>query len=382
MNFEWTGEQVAFRARVRAFLDANLPDDWGSFSRSYDTGSDRVEEFARAFCPKLADEGLLVPHWPVAFGGQGLDAWHHWILNEEMFAIGEPRSYQYMSVNWAGPALMQFGSPEQKAEHLQRIAAGKLFYCQGFSEPNAGSDLPALTTRAEQTASGFLINGSKIWTSAASFADYCFLLARTGGPGRRGISLLLVSMDSPGITVNVIKGLQGQKAFHEVFFENVEVPAGAVLGEVDAGWTVVSAILHNERIGAPRYSLTIRGLDRALEILREEGRAEAPGVKAAAVLARAACEAARLQCYRVIDGRVKGRPASAETNLARYAIVSADRMVAEFLVEHLGNHVVSGADPIINAAYRRAGSSGIAAGAAEVQLNAIARNLLDLPVLR
>lgn len=382
MDFNWSPEQVAFRERVRSFLADHLPADWGRFSHSFDTGSDTVEAFARDFCPKLAAEGLLVPHWPIEYGGQGFDAWHHWILNEEMFAWGEPRSYQYMSVNWAGPALIAFGTDAQRAEHLQRIAAGTLFYCQGFSEPNAGSDLPALQTRAERTAAGFRINGSKIWTSAASFADYCVLLARTGGEGRRGITVFLVPMTTPGITVNVIKGLQGQKAFHEVFFEDVEVPETAVLGEVDKGWSVVTGILHNERIGAPRYALTIRGLDHAFAILRREGRLDAPGVRAGAALARAACEAARLQCYGVIDGRVKGKPPSADTNLARYAIVSADRIVTDFIGEHLGDWLITGADPVLNATYRRAGSSGIAAGAAEIQLNAIARSHLDLPTVR
>jgi len=320
-----------------------------------------------------------VPHWPVEYGGQGLDPWHHWILNEEMFAAGEPRSYQYMSVNWAGPALIGFGTPEQKAAHLPGIARGELFYCQGFSEPNAGSDLTALQTRAERDGDDFRINGSKIWTSAASFANYCFLLARTGGPGRAGITLFIVPMDLPGITVNVIKGLQGQKAFHEVFFDDVRLPDTAVLGTVDGGWGVVGAILHNERIGVPRYSLTIRGLDRAMEILTAEGRADRPGVRSSATLARAACEAARLQCYGVIDARVKKRPPSAETSLARYAIVQADRLVADFLGEFLGDYIISGTDPVLNAAYRRSGSTGIAAGAAEIQLNAIARGWLELP---
>jgi len=379
MNFDWSPEQLAFRQRVQSFLRANLPADWGRLSRSFDTGSDAVAAFARDFCPKLAAEGLLVPHWPVEYGGQGLDAWHHWILNEEMFAAGEPRSYQYMSVNWAGPAIIGFGTEAQKAEHLHRIAAGQVFYCQGFSEPNAGSDLPALQTRAERTEQGFRINGSKIWTSAASFADYCVLLARTGGAGRRGITAFLLPMSSPGITVKVIKGLQGQRAFHEVFFDDVEAPGSTVLGEVDGGWGVVAAILHNERIGVPRYALTIRGLEHACALLDQEGRLDAPGVRAAAAVARAACEGARLQCYGVIDARVKGRPPSADTNLARYALVAADRLVADFIGEFLSHRLIANDDPVLNAAYRRAGSSGIAAGAAEIQLNAIAKNHLQLP---
>ena len=381
MNFDWTAEQVAFRDRIRSFLRSNLPANWGHLSRSFDTGSDPVAEFAREFCPKLAAENLLVPHWPVEYGGQGLDAWHHWILNEEMFAAGEPRSYQYMSVNWAGPAIIAFGTESQKAEHLSRIAAGKLFYCQGFSEPDAGSDLPALKTRADAIEGGFRINGSKIWTSAASFADFCVLLARTGGPGRRDITVFLLPMSTPGITVKVIRGLQGQRAFHEVFFDDVEVPESSVLGSVDGGWGVVTAILHNERIGVPRYTLTIRGLEHACAVLEREGRSHRPGVQTAAAMARAACEAARLQCYGVIDARVKGKPPSADTNLARYALVTADRLVSDFIAEFLSEQLIAADDPVLNAAFRRSGSSGIASGAAEIQLNAISKNHLNLPAV-
>lgn len=379
MNFDWSPEQRAFRARVRDFLDAHLPPDWPRMSHAFDTGSDTVERFARDFCPKLAAEGLLVPHWPREYGGEGLEVWHHWILNEEMFAAGEPRSYQYMSVNWAGPALIAFGTEAQKQEHLPRIAAGELFYCQGFSEPDAGSDLPALKTRAERVEDGFRINGSKIWTSAASFADYCVLLARTGDSGRRGITVFLVPMATPGITVNVIRGFQGQKAFHEVFFHDVRVPASAVLGEVDAGWSVVGAILHNERIGVPRYTLTMRGLDHALAILAADKRLDTPGLHADAVMARAACEAASLQCYAVIDARAKHKPPSADTNLARCAMIAADRLVADFIGQYLGDALISGVDPVLSAAYRRAGSGGIASGSAEIQLNAIAKGHLGLP---
>jgi alkylation response protein AidB-like acyl-CoA dehydrogenase len=301
----------------------------------------------------------------------------HWILNEEMNYTGEPRGYQYMSVNWAGPALIRFGSDAQKAEHLGRISRGELFYCQGFSEPNAGSDLASLTTRAERTDHGYVVRGQKIWTSAASFADYCVLLARTG-PGRKDISVLLTPMDSPGITVRVIAGFQGQRAFHEIFLDDVEVPASGLLGEENRGWDVVTAILHNERVGMPRYVLSLRGLDRAVGWLLGEGRfGQIEAVRAAE--ARAACEAVRLQCYRVIDGRVKGLPPTAETSLARYSMTRADRLVAQFIAEFCGPCLIDAADPVISATYRRAAATGIASGTAEVQLNLIARDHLQLP---
>jgi alkylation response protein AidB-like acyl-CoA dehydrogenase len=378
MNFSWTGEQKAFRQRVRTFIDAHLPADWERLTEGLDVGSDYTVAFSRTFCPALARAGLLVPHWPAAYGGLDADAWHHWILNEEMIRSGEPRSYQYMSVNWAGPALMQFGTGAQKAELLPRIAAGTLVFCQGFSEPNAGSDLVSLKTAARADGAGWRITGQKIWTSAASFADYCILLARTGDSGRKGITMFLVSMSSPGIQVRVIPSKMGARALHEVFFEDVRVGPEAVLGAVDEGWEVVGRILHNERIGIPRYIISLHALDRALAVLSRPGRmSDVAWLQAKR--ARAACEAARLQCYKVIDARVKGASPSAETHLARIGLVMADRLVAEFLGDHVMHLLVGEDEPVIAGAYRRTAATGIASGTAEIQLDLIARNHLQLP---
>jgi alkylation response protein AidB-like acyl-CoA dehydrogenase len=273
---------------------------------------------------------------------------------------------------------MYFGSDAQKAEILPRIANGTLFFCQGFSEPNAGSDLASLKTSARPDGDGWIVSGQKIWTSAASFADYCILLARTGDEGRDGITVFLVPMDSPGIDVRVIKSMMGARALHEVFFEDVRVPAGAVLGDVNRGWHVVTRILHNERIGIPRYILTRRALDRAVARLEEMGRF-GDIVRSQAARARAACDAAQLQCYKIIDARVKNEAPSTETNLARIGLVIADRMVAQFLGDHLMDILVTGEEPMIAGAYRRTSATGIASGAAEIQLDLISRGHLQLP---
>lgn len=377
MHFDWKPEHVAFRQRVAGFIGAHLPADWER-SSGFDAGGDYTIDFARRFCPALARDNLLVPHWPVEYGGAGADIWHHWILNEEMFRVGEPRSYQYMSVNWAGPALIRYGSAAQKAEVLPRIAAGEIFFCQGFSEPNAGSDLAALRTTAEPDGDGYRLNGQKIWTSAASFADYCVLLARTGAGGRGGISAFLMPMDTPGISVRIIKGLQGQRSLHEVFLDNVHLPSTALIGEENGGWTVMTGILHNERIGIPRYMLALDALDRAVAWLAARDRLD-PVVLARAAQARATCEAARLQCYKVIDGRAKGAPPSAETSLVRAGLVTADRCLSEFIGDFLIDCVAANDDPLITACYKRTASTGIASGTLEVQLNLIARNHLQLP---
>lgn len=376
MDFEWTAKQQEFRQRVRTALDEHLPSDWAEKSQ-YDASAKYVSEFSRTFCPMLAARGLLIPHWPKQSGGEGLDPFHHWILGEEMFSVGEPRSYQYMNVNWAGPAILKFGSAEQCDRLIPEIVQGRKIWCQGFSEPNAGSDLAALRTKAVQTDQGFLINGQKIWTSGASLADYCFMLARTG-EGRKEISVFLVPMTTPGIEVRIIPSFNGERSFHEVFFTDVEVPHNALLGELGCGWDVVLSVLHNERIGLPRYMLTMRGLDRAVECLREESRFDGRAQMAAGD-ARAACSAAQNLCLKVVNDRATGRDPGSGTFIARYALVWADRKAADFIGDFLIDRVIANDDPLLSAAYRRTASSGIAAGSAEMQLNNISRDHLGLP---
>ena len=234
MNFQWLPQHQAFREKIRAFLATNLPADWEQLAHG--PGSREQTEFSREFCSKLADAGLLIPHWPAEWGGQGLDPWCQVILAEEMWSAGEPRGAQYMNVNWIGPTLMRYGSADQQARYLPPIARGDAIWCQGFSEPDAGSDLASLRTRATRDGDIFRIDGQKIWTSYAGLAETCFLLARTGNDRKRGISIFLVPMDSAGIEVRGIPSLIGEGDIHEVFFDAVEVPATALLGEEGAAW--------------------------------------------------------------------------------------------------------------------------------------------------
>lgn len=379
MDFDWSSEHRSFRARVRSFIREALPADWERKS-GLDLGAPYTVAFAREFCAALAGEGLLVPHWPRAYGGQDLDAWHHWILNEEMFRAGEPRSYQYMSVNWAGPAIIKCGTEEQKRRYLPCIAQGGMFVCQGFSEPGAGSDLGALRTRATPDGTDrFRLSGQKVWTSAASFADICILLARTdSGPSRSSITMFIVPMDTPGITTRMIPGLQGSRSFHEIFLDDVAVDRADIVGAEGGGWAVMRAILHDERIGIPRYTMAERAIEQGLDWLLECGRMD-DLAGAAAALAQAKCDVARLQCYRIIDDRVKNVPPSSATALARNAMIEADREVAAFIGRFLMDRVISGDDPLLTACYKRTAATGIAGGTKEMQLKAIAQEFLELP---
>ena len=374
MDFAWDDKHAAFRSAVRDFLAANLPANWEHLAHG--PASAAQTRFSKEFCGKLAKAGLLVPHWPAAWGGRAADPWTALILAEEMWCVGEPRGGQYMNVNWIGPILMKFGSQEQQQRYIPPMARGESLWCQGFSEPEAGSDLASLRTRAERQGSGYRINGQKIWTSYAGAADTCYLLARTG-VGKSGMSLFLVPMDTPGITVRDIPSLIGEGDIHEVFFDDVEVPETAMLGGEGEAWTIVRAALALERVGIPRFALARRMLERAVGSLNNSDRFGSDAFVQAA-RARAACEVACLYAYQIIDQRCRGIPTGPEASAARFATVTCERLVAEFVVEHCPD-ALAGGDPLLLAHHQRAIVAGIASGAAEIQLNLIATDLLGLP---
>jgi len=377
MEFGWSPEQEALRGKVAAFLDAHLPEEWETIA-SQSPGSLAVTDFSRQFCPELAEAGLLASHWPEEFGGAGAAAWDHFIIGEMLWEAGEPRGPQYYNVNWIGPTIMKYGTEEQKDLHLARMLKGDAVWCQGFSEPSAGSDLAGLRTRAERDGDSerYLVNGQKIWTSYARLAEFCFLLARTGA-GRKEISVFLLPMDRPGITVRPIDSVVGDGDLHEVFFDDVEVFESERLGEEGKGWEIVRYALNFERVGIPRYALGLKTLDRAVANLKAAGRF-GESAQLAAASALAACEAAKLLVYESVDQRSKGTPDTGVASLARTATVRAENLVAEFVLDWTPHLFAGDAQPMVATHHKRAIAAGLAAGAAEVQLNLVARNHLGL----
>ena len=377
MDFTWTAEESAFRQRLKDFIDATLPADWERFSQ-HGPASPALTEYARAFCGKLAADDLLTPHWPVEIGGQGLDPWHQTILAEEMWIAGEPRGGQYMNVNWVGPTLIKYGTPKQQARYLPGITSGQSLWCQGFSEPGSGSDLASLRTRAVLEGDHYRVTGQKIWTSYAGLADTCFLLVRTSDDRKRGISILLVPMDTPGIVVRQIPSLIGEGDIHEVFFDDMLVPAAALFGGEGQAWEIIAYSLANERLGIPRYTLARAALDRAVSLLEERSAFEREAVRIEAATCAALCEAARMASYAIVTRRAAGETIGPETSSARYATVMAERRVAEFVAEFLPEALVD-SQPYLKMHHQRGIVAGIAAGAAEIQLNIVADQVLGLP---
>jgi alkylation response protein AidB-like acyl-CoA dehydrogenase len=335
--------------------------------------------FSRGFCRKLAERGWLTAHWPKEYGGSDASAWFHAILGEELWAIGEPRGPQYMNVNWIGPAIMRYGSDEQRAYHLPRISQGNVLWCQGFSEPDAGSDLAALRTRAVRDGNEYVINGQKIWTSYANNADFCFLLVRTdpGQHGRRGISVLLVPTDIPGVEIREITSFVGERYFHEVFFTDARVPVGVRLGTEHEGWEVVKFALAQERVGAARYARAARVIDQLAAEAERRGIFHDPEIRGRLGVAHAACNAAQMLAYKVIDQRHRDEPPSADVNVARVANTRADVAVAELALAVYGGDALE-YGTVADANFRLAITAGVAVGATEVQLDLIARRYLGL----
>ncbi len=379
MEFGWSQEELRHRREIRDFLAEELPEDWEEISQ-HGPGGDSQAAFSKHFCARMAARGWLTQHWPEEFGGQAAPPWRHAIVGEEMWAIGEPRGAQYMNVNWIGPAIMHYGSEAQKAEHLPRISAGDVLWCQGFSEPEAGSDLAALRTQALRVADEYVINGSKIWTSYCNHADFMILLVRTDPESRRqrGISVLLVPMQTPGIEIREIPSVVGERYFHEVFFSDVHVPTQSLLGRENEGWDVVAYALQYERVGAARYARAALTLDRLAEIAGDRGLLSDPIVVDRLGEARALCEAARLLTYRVIDLRAKGSPPTADTQLARVLGTRADNAIGRLALDLLGPEALEYGS-FADANFRMAMTAGVAVGATEVQLNLIASRFLGLP---
>ncbi|MCH2172805.1 acyl-CoA dehydrogenase family protein [Myxococcota bacterium] len=379
MEFSWLEADLTFRRELIDFLQRTLPEEWDEMAKD-GPGGDAQATYSREFCAALAEHGWLTQHWPKEYGGKDATPWRHAIVGEEMWKVGEPRGAQYMNVNWVGPTIMKYGTEEQKALHLPLISSGNVLWCQGFSEPEAGSDLVALRTLALREGDHYVVNGSKIWTSYVNHADYCFLVARSDPESKRhqGITVLLLPMDLDGIEVREIPSVVGERYFHEVFFTDVRVPVSCRLGPENAGWDVVTYSLAYERVGAARYARAVLTLDALAEHARERGLLEDPTVLERLSEAREVCEMARLLTYRVIDLRAKDSSPTADTNVARVAGTMAERAVSELAL------AVFGTDALVygnfgESYFRMAMTAGVATGTTEVNLNLVASRFLGLP---
>jgi alkylation response protein AidB-like acyl-CoA dehydrogenase len=379
VDFEMGQEATRLRGELRELVDAHVPADFlGAFT---DDPSDL--EVAQGFCRLLAERGLLCLSWPEEFGGGGASAWEQTVVREEMWAHHEPRGAQYMGVNWVGPTVMRHGTEEQQRKHLPPIARGEVIWCQGFSEPEAGSDLASLRTSARRDGDGWLINGQKIWTSYATMAQWCFLLARTskGEKKQHGLTIFLVPMADPAIQVRPINCMMGPHHLNEVFFDDLRVTEADVLGHVDGGWSIVQDVLAFERVGIARYARCERLLQAAPAVLGDRWDELPAELRGRWTRMLMHCRRARLLAYRLVSLQSAGRVQPGDAAGYRIAVTKLDQDSAEVLME------ISAAVPTDDAGaqrfrrevedhWRYSQAATVSSGSIEMQRILLARALL------
>ena len=379
MDYDLGERADALRLRLRRLIEEQVPADFlGAFT-------DDPEDLALAqrFCKTLAAEGLLALAWPTECGGGGGSVWEQTVVREEMWAHHEPRGAQYMGLNWVGPALMRHGSAQQRAQHLPPIAAGEVIWCQGFSEPEAGSDLGSMRTRAVADGDGWLVNGQKVWTSYALMAQWCVLAVATApeAPTAERITLFLVPMDRPGVSVRPIPSMLGPHHLNELFLDDVRVGPEDVLGQVGGGWKVIRDALAYERVGIARYARCDALLARVREALGEEWDTLPGGLRTRWVRAMVDVRVARLLAYTAVAEHERGEPAEATASMARIATTQCDQSVAELLMEAAGpDGLQGGRTAFLHGAvddhWRYAQAATVSSGTIEVQRMLVARAAL------
>ena len=386
MDFTMGPGASALRGELRQLVAEHVPGDFlGAFT---DNPADL--EIAQRFCRLLAERDLLCLAWPEEFGGRGASIWEQAVVREEMWAHHEPRGAQYMGVNWVGPSIMRHGTPEQQRTHLPAIASGAVIWCQGFSEPDAGSDLASLRTAArpapDADGGGWRVYGQKIWTSYALMAQWCFLLARTatGEKKQQGLTVFLVPMSRPGIEVRPISTMLGPHHLNEVFFDGVHVTEADVLGEAGHGWRLVQESLAFERVGIARYARCERLLLAAPRVLGEEWETLPGELRARWARMLTHCRRARLLAYHVISLQAAGTVSPGDVASYRIAVTRLDQESAEVLMDILGLASLAGADGAwfrgeVEDHLRYAQASTVASGSIEMQRILLARSLLRPP---
>lgn len=393
MEFAFSQEQEEFRQEVRRFLKQELPPDWWGLEGIGDAyATHEIWAFHRAFRAKLAARGWLTLSWPTEYGGQGRSVMYQAIFNEEMGFHRAPTIG--IGATFVGPALMRHGREDQKRKYLQAISRDEIDFCEGFTEPQAGSDLASLQTRAELRGNEYIINGQKIFTSRAHRADICWLAARTAvnTPPHRGISIFLVDLKSPGITIRPIHDMRGIHYFNEVFYDNVRVPRENLVGQENNGWHMIITTLDFERVIFGAGVGLVGGCRRSLEeLVRHIGQTNGRmrrDLKLRHRLAEMAIEleVARLFAYRVAWMHDQGLVSSAAASMAKAYSSEAKQRLASLAMQVLGFYGQLAPEskwvPLrgwVEEMFLYSVSETIGAGTSEIQRNIIAMRGLGLP---
>ena len=394
MDLELTKEDLAFRDEVRDFLESALTPELRQAGRRA-TSVFMDKQFSLAWQKILHARGWVAPSWPVEYGGTGWNEMQRYIFAAECARAGAP-SLAPMGLKMVGPVIMGFGSAEQKAFYLPRLLAGEDYWCQGYSEPGAGSDLAALQLRARVDGDHYVLDGTKIWTTHAHWANRMFCLVRTRAEGKpqAGITFLLLEMDTPGIKVDPIITLAGEHEVNQVFFDNVRVPIANRIGEENQGWTVAKYLLEFERGGGSSAGMKV-SYGRLCELARAEGLTDDPIYRSKLAAAGAALEAIEMTEHRVMTALASGKNPGPASSMLKTQGTEAMQRLDELAVEGAGWYAAvdqrearePGANlPIIGpdhsltvmARYLNNRAASIYGGSNEIQRDIMARLVLGL----
>jgi alkylation response protein AidB-like acyl-CoA dehydrogenase len=394
LDFTLTPDQEAFRQRVRSWLEANIPDDWTKFGMS-EVPRPEAYAFLRKWQAALFDAGFIGITWPKEYGGQGLTFVEEMILHQEMALQKSPPMLNVLGVGMAGPTIIAYGTEEQKKRYPAKILSCEEIWCQGYSEPNAGSDLASLQTRAVKDGDHWVINGQKVWTSLAHIADWMMLLARTDpdAPKHKGITYFLLDMKTPGVTVKPLKQLTGDAEFNEIFFDNVRVHESRVLGGVNNGWAVGLTTLMYERL-ALGFGLQVRlriSVDQLVDMARrieKNGRAATKDPVMRQKLAQLWIDTESLKYTgaRAVTKLLKGELPGPEASAGKMMWVETHQRLQELAMEIQGpySQLARGGAAAIDGgmwqySFLRSRANSIEGGTTEIQKNIIGERVLGLP---
>ena len=388
MDLKLTPTEERFREEFRSWLNMNLPSQWAGASNA----ENRTEyiNYLRQWQRKLYEGGWAGISWPKEYGGRGASLMEQAIFQEELARANAPQLIGTIGLSLVGPTIIAMGSEEQKTRYLSLILSGDEIWCQGFSEPNAGSDLASLSTKAIRDDDDFIVNGQKIWTSFAQIAHWCLLLVRTDSeaPKHKGITCLLVDMRSDGISVRPLRQMSGDSGFNELFFSNVRVQGSQVLGEVNRGWTTAITALMNERanLGTGIQVLFKRNLEALVahsHAIERNGRraSEDPFVRQKLAQAFLELEILRLNTNRALTSLSKTGVPGPEGSIQKLYWSEWNQRMQQTAQEILGPYgqLADFDNGIWQYGYLRARGNTIEAGTSEIQRNIIAERVLGLP---
>ena len=378
-----------FRAETRTWLEANCPSEmrggerteeaicWGGRNWKFSSDAQRL------WLERMADKGWTVPTWPVEYGGAGLDRAHDKILTEEINRLEVPLPLQSFGIWMLGPALLAFGSHEQKLEYLPPIARGEVRWCQGYSEPGAGSDLASVQTKADSDGDHYIVNGQKVWTSYADQADCIFALVRTDrdAPKHLGISFLLIDMDSEGVSTKPIRLISGSSPFCETFFDDVRVPKSNVVGTEHRGWDVAKHLLTHEREMISGGGAGLLGSRSLGAVIAEHDGGMDASTRAEALICEVDALAIGLTLERYKDQSESGGGVGDASAMLKYAGTELNKRRHELLMSAGGADALEwdGTHAGLAADWLRTKANSIEGGTSEVMLSIISRRILGLP---